>query len=111
MIQTHTVESIEVAIQMGVLLPATAGPKSRHRFWIGKYRVDAYLNRDRRLFIHWLYRPTGEHRHPRPDGCVQAHIGPEWWTWYRYNDGRIARSFTPSAAPKGTEEGAIGADV
>lgn len=79
MIQIHTVESIEAAIQLQCLIPEDAKPKSRHRFWIGDHRVDAYLNPAKVLFIHWLHRATGIWEHPRKGGMVQARMYRKNW--------------------------------
>ena len=123
MIQIHTVESIETAIQLGVLIPHDAAPKSRHRFWIGEYRVDAYLNPDRKLFVHWLHRPTGEWRHPRPDGCNRAVIPAPRTNQIAYffygcagednckHGDCFSTTFRPSTAPPGPGEGGVGKEV
>lgn len=110
MIQIHTVESIETAIMLGVLIPPDAPPKSRHRFWIGEYRVDAYLNAKGYRYIHWLHRPTGAWKHPRPDGAYQLFDrGNGWYAFYE--DISRGSEFRPSAAPPGPGEGAVGEDV
>lgn len=88
MIQIHKVADLEVAISMGVLLPHDAPPKSRHRFWVADRRLDAYLNADKVLFLHWVRREVKGGKvvscgHPHADGFKTGIIYPSGMSsWY-----------------------------
>jgi len=106
MIQIHKVEDLEVAIQMGVLIPSEAPPMSRHRFWIVDRRLDVFKNRDGVLFLHWVRREVKGGKvvscpHPHPKGFSAGRIypngGPQYWYYNAFGDWKY--EFTP--APTG----------
>ena len=107
MIQLHTVGGLEVLIQLGALIPPDAAPKTRHRFWTKDHRLDAYLNRDKVLFLHWVKRlPNGKvasTSHPY-GGFNRGMIGVDYQIW-EYIDpyGRevTINQFRPANIPEG----------
>lgn len=96
MIQVHTIDGIEAAISLGVLLPPDCKVKSRHRFWIGQHRVDAYINRERTIFIHWLNRATLQHEHPRQGGMRRALLYANGSQFFEYEGEGWKKEFRPS---------------
>ena len=95
MIQYHKVADLEVAISLGVLIPADAPPRSRHRFWVSDIRLDAFKNRDGVIFLHWVQRTPGDKaakegvracNHPQPDGFHHAIISPGSTSYYYYRN-------------------------
>lgn len=113
MIQIHKVADLEVAIQLGTLIPSDAKPRSRHRFWVKDRRLDAFLSTDGRIIhLHWVERaqkagPVRQCQHPYPDGfnSGQIHLKVPAYSWFTFRDGSYGREFKMSqlAAAEGAD--------